>query len=94
MNEPLRVGIVGDFNPSSRFHLATNEALLHAGKALSSTVQVSWLPTQTLDQSGYETVLEQFDALWCSPGSPYISMKGALKAIRFARERGWPFVGT
>jgi CTP synthase (UTP-ammonia lyase) len=94
MNRTLRVGIIGDFDPSYPSHIATNEALRHAARALSLSVGSSWLPTQSLDDRGSETALEQFDALWCAPGSPYKSMKGALRAIRFARERDWPFVGT
>ena len=90
MNQPIKIGIIGDFNSNSPFHKATNESLAHAGKAMGVTVDSSWLPTESLD---VET-LEQFDGLWCSPGSPYKSMNGALKAIRFAREMGWPFIGT
>jgi len=94
MNRTLRVGIIGDFDPKYPSHIATNEALSHAARAVSLSVDSSWLPTQSLDDEGSETVLEQFDALWCAPGSPYKSMNGALRAIRFAREHDWPFVGT
>jgi len=94
MNRPLRVGIIGDFDPSYPSHAATNEALSHAAMALSVTVDCSWLPTGPLEDEGIEVTLKQFDALWCAPGSPYKSMNGALRAIRFAREHGWPFVGT
>jgi len=94
MNRTLRVGIIGDFDPSYPSHIATNEALRHAARAVSLGVGWSWLPTYSLDNEGSETVLEQFDALWCAPGSPYKSMNGALRAIRFAREHDWPFVGT
>lgn len=94
MNRPLRVGIIGDFDPSYPSHTATNEALSHAARALSLTLDRSWLPTQALDDEGSETMLKQYDALWCAPGSPFKSMNGALKAIRFAREHDWPFVGT
>ena len=94
MNRPLRVGIIGDFNPSYPSHTATNEALSHAARALSLTLDRSWLPTQSLNDEGSETILRQFDALWCAPGSPYKSMDGALRAIRFGREHGWPFLGT
>jgi CTP synthase (UTP-ammonia lyase) len=94
MSRTIRVGIIGDYNPDSRFHTATNEALKHVAKALSVPVDFKWLPTQSLEnKSGWKT-LEQFDALWCSPGSPYRSMDGALQGIRFAREMGWPFIGT
>src|SRR5215471_3159421 len=30
MSYLLRVGVIGDFNPHLRYHLATNEALRHA----------------------------------------------------------------
>ncbi len=94
MDQPLRVGIVGDFNPSYPSHTATNEALSHAASALSLHLEPTWLPTPSLEGEGREGLLRQFDALWCAPGSPYASMEGALEAIRFARERDWPFVGT
>jgi CTP synthase (UTP-ammonia lyase) len=94
MNRPLRVGIIGDFDPSYPSHTATNEALSHAARALSLTLDRSWLPTQSLEGEGSEAILKQYDAFWCAPGSPYKSMNGALMAIRFAREHDWPFVGT
>ncbi len=94
MNKPLHIGIIGDFNPQSHSHRATGEAIRHAGETLSTAVDYSWVPTQSLDNAGSETTLERFDALWCAPGSPYISMLGALKAIQFSRERGRPFIGT
>jgi len=94
MNAPLRVGIIGDFAPQLRAHVATNEALRHAASVLSVMVDAVWLPTPSLDHAGYETTLQRFDALWCAPASPYQSMQGALKAIQFAREQGWPFLGT
>jgi CTP synthase (UTP-ammonia lyase) len=94
MNQPVKVGIIGDFDPNRRSHIATNEALGHAATALSVTVECSWLPTQSLDDEGSEAMLQPFDALWCAPASPYKSMHGALRAIRFAREKDWPFIGT
>ncbi len=94
MPQPLKVGIIGNFNPNSPSHAATDEALSHAARALSVTLTTSWLPTQQLDDEFSESTLNRFDALWCAPGSPYKSMSGALKAIRFAREKDWPFMGT
>jgi CTP synthase (UTP-ammonia lyase) len=94
MDPTLDIGIVGDWNPQARSHLATNQALLHAGQALAAAVHITWLPTESLHWAGTEAALARFDALWCAPGSPYRSMEGALRAIQFARERGKPFIGT
>jgi len=94
MNQLLCVGIIGDFDSRYPSHLATNEALRHAARALSVALDYTWLLTPRLDDASSETTLRQFDALWCAPGSPYKSMNGALRAIRFAREKDWPFIAT
>jgi CTP synthase (UTP-ammonia lyase) len=94
MHQSLRIGIIGDYDPNSRFHVATGAALQHAAGALSVPVDVAWLPTPSLAGGGEEAILQPFDALWCAPGSPYRSMEGALQAIRFARKQGRPFIGT
>lgn len=94
MNREVKVGIIGDYDPHLRYHVATDEALVHAAAALSVSLASSWIPTRSLAGGPVETTLKPFDALWCAPGSPYRSMSGALEAIRFAREKGWPFIGT
>ena len=94
MNQPLKVGIIGDFNPNNHTHLATHDALSHASQALAVPVEPTWLPTPSLEAESSQTQLRLFEALWCAPASPYESMDGALRAIRFAREEDWPFIGT
>jgi CTP synthase (UTP-ammonia lyase) len=95
MTAPLKVGIIGDYEPQRySSHIHTNESLGHAGSALSVSVDFSWLSTPSLAGASRETTLKQFDALWCAPGSPYKSMDGALLAIQFARENGRPFFAT
>ncbi len=94
MNRSLKVGIIGDFNPHNLTHIATQEALSHAARALAVSVEPAWLPTPSLDNDFSQVELKSFDALWCAPASPYQSMNGALRAIRFAREENWPFIGT
>ena len=90
----LKIGVIGDFDSEKSSHTATNEGLTHAAHALATDVGVQWLPTEQLEDKIKDSDLEDFDAFWCSPGSPYNSLDGALKAIRFARENNWPFIGT
>lgn len=94
MNETVKIGIIGDFNPDSRYHHATNASIQHAAAALGLPVEITWLPTPSLEGVHLTGQLEAYHGLWCSPGSPYDSMQGALDGIRFAREKGKPFVGT
>jgi CTP synthase (UTP-ammonia lyase) len=93
MTTNVWIGIIGDYNPDSHSHQATNSALQHAADHLHLTIAIEWLPTPLLIHDT-DTQLRRFDALWCAPGSPYQSMDGALRGIRFAREQGWPFIGT
>jgi CTP synthase (UTP-ammonia lyase) len=92
--QPLSIGIIGDFNASNPTHAATNTALKHAAQALSVPIDIQWLSTPPYETAGYVRTLEAYDGLWGAPGSPYQSREGAINAIRFARERDRPFLGT
>ncbi len=93
MMSRVRIGIIGDYKPDFHPHQATDAAIHHAADQLQLPVTIEWLPTQLLAHEP-DTQLRRFDGLWCAPGSPYQSMNGALQGIRFAREQGWPFIGT
>jgi len=94
VSDTVRIGIIGDFNTEFRSHHATNDAIQHAAAKLKLKVESEWLPTPSLVAPEARKVLENFDGLWASPGSPYKSMDGMLKGIEFARTRDWPFLGT
>ena len=76
------------------FTLIATTSLAHAAEALEMRAESVWLDTDTLDNTDVEARLAEYDAIWCGTSSPYRSMQGALRAIRFARERGVPFIGT
>jgi CTP synthase (UTP-ammonia lyase) len=86
-----RIGLVGDYDATVPAHQAIPRALALAEEALKAPIAFRWLPTGTI---GSDALLTPFDALWCVPASPYKSMDGALRAIRFAREQPRPFLGT
>lgn len=92
MAPSLRIGLIGDYQPTSATHQAT-AALHHTAAHLGLPLQVQWLPTTALAPLPAD-LLSRYDALWCAPGSPYQSLAGALGAIRWARERDWPLLGT
>ena len=94
VTEPVRIGILGDFNPEFRSHHATNDSLQHAARKLGMTMESVWLATPSLLEPNAAAILESFDGLWASPGSPYQSFDGMLKGIEFARVHDWPFLAT
>ncbi len=86
MSASPRIAVVGDYSETKETHRATN-AELTAGE-----VDFAWVGTAVVGEPSHS--LGGFDGLFISSGSPYDNMEGALAAIRFARERGVPLVGT
>ncbi len=93
MNDSVKIGIIGDYDPKKISHKATQDALRHCGDSLSIKTEIVWLPTKDLEAQK-EFDLSTFDGFWCSPGSPYLSYTGALQGIQYAREKNHPFIGT
>ena len=77
-----RIAIVGEYRADNETHRATSVALASADTA--------WVTTDELDVER----LRGFDGVFVAPGSPYRDECAALAAIRHARERGVPLVGT
>ena len=90
----LRIAIVGDFKPDKPSHWATEAALFHAAAELGHAVEPRWVSTpEVLEDAGLAR-LAGFDGVLGAPGSPWRSVDGMLRAIRHARERGVPYLGT
>ena len=87
----LQIGLIGDRDDAVVAHRAIPLALGMAAEACGVAIAPVWLPTERI---GDAAALAEFDGLWCVPGSPYRDMDGALAAIRMARERHVPFLGT
>ena len=94
MRQALRIAVLGDFNPQSHTHWATEAALFHAGSWLGFDVEPSWFPTDALESPDAQDRLAHFDGVWGAPGSPYRSFVGMLRGIEFTRRRDLPYLGT
>ncbi|MGK8935469.1 CTP synthase C-terminal region-related (seleno)protein [Pluralibacter gergoviae] len=89
--QPLRIALVGDFNPDVIAHKAIPLAIDDAAAVLALAVEYEWLATRNIQSAD---ALSGFDAVWVVPASPYQNADGAFIAIRHARENGLPFLGT
>jgi len=84
------IAVVGDYGAERPTHKATQRALEHA---VQPPLRFEWLATERAAEME-EAELASYAGLLVAPGSPYRSMEGALKAIRVAREREVPLLGT
>lgn len=84
----VRIALIGDYNPVVIAHQAIPVALNLAARNHSAQVDFDWKHTSSLDSiTGYHGV-------WCVPASPWADESAAIRAIRWARENGTPFLGT
>lgn len=91
MSKPVAIGLIGDYDKSVPAHQAIPLALQRAVEVLHIPVTHEWVPTEEIIAASR---IATFSGLWCVPASPYRSMEGALLAIRHAREKKVPFLGT
>jgi CTP synthase (UTP-ammonia lyase) len=86
------LALVGDYSPEVVAHRAIPRALELACIAIKCDLSWQWVATRDLHDAPRD--LAKFSAVWVVPASPYENMAGALDAIRYARERKKPFLGT
>ena len=66
---PVRIGIIGDFNPQFETHVQMEPAAKEAAERIGVDLQVAWIPTPALAREKRDQLLSQFDALWAAAAS-------------------------
>jgi CTP synthase (UTP-ammonia lyase) len=83
-----KLALVGDRSPSVRAH-GRIPLLIDALRRRDGIVlDPYWIPSTEADD------LEAFDGIWVVPGSPYTDPDKVVAAVKTARERQIPFLGT
>jgi len=86
----LKLAIIGDYNPKSETHVATNKAILHSKDLLQCDLNFSWKDSQDITMND----ISQFDGFLIAPGGPFKNMENIIYSIQFARENSLPCLGT
>ena len=88
--------MIGDLQPGNATHDAIAPAVAHADAARGPTTagpsSSGSAPSEARDLP--LAALDRHAGFWIAPGSPYRSMDGALRVIRYAREADRPLLGT
>ncbi|THB75020.1 MAG: CTP synthase [Desulfobacteraceae bacterium] len=85
-----RLSILGDYDPSSETHAATDAAIANSLTSMGIDMEITWVMTPEINKD----VLEVSDGFLVAPGSPYRDLGKVLSAIQFARENRVPALGT
>lgn len=93
MNQTVRIGIVGDFNPDYATHHAINASLGYSAEVLGLALESKWVATSCLERDAAK-IVRNYHGVFIASGSPYRSMRGAMAAIGLARTEGRPLLAT
>jgi len=89
----ITVGVVGKYVDLRDAYVSINEALLHAGVALDTGVDVEWIDAERVARDGPEALLGDVDGLLVPGGFGDRGIDGKVETAGFARTRGVPFFG-
>ncbi len=88
-----RIAVVGKYIDLRDSYKSLAEALTHGGIAHEARVVVEWVDAEQLVQDGTAAHLGQVDGILVPGGFGDRGIPGKVEAIRYARERGVPFLG-
>ena len=86
------VAMVGKYVHHADSYKSLNEALVHAGIAARTAVRVEFIDAEEVERHGCGA-LEKVDCVLAPGGFGVRGVEGKVRAARFARERGVPYLG-
>lgn len=98
-SEPLKIGIVGKYFGTGDFvlsdsYLSVIESIKHAAWAENRSPEISWLNSERYERSARSLrELDGYDGIIVPGGFGARGIEGKIRAIRYVREHGIPFLG-
>jgi CTP synthase len=89
----ISIAVVGKYAEHRDAYKSIYEALDHGGIEHKAQVRVQPINSEQIEREGAERMLAGFDGLVVPGGFGERGIEGKVAAIRFARERGLPFLG-
>ncbi|WP_035204476.1 CTP synthase [Isoalcanivorax pacificus] len=88
----VTIGMVGKYIELADAYKSLNEALIHAGIATESRVNIEYIDAEDVERQG-TAMLEKLDGILVPGGFGDRGTEGKIMAIRFAREHRIPYLG-
>ncbi len=89
----VKVAVVGKYVEMKESYESINEALSHGALANQVRVELQFVNSEEVENSGAEANLQGCDAILVAYGFGERGIEGKIESVRFARERKIPFFG-
>ncbi|OPX84385.1 MAG: CTP synthase [Pelotomaculum sp. PtaB.Bin104] len=87
------IGLVGKYVSLPDAYLSVAEALRHAGFSSGTALNIKWINSEEIDHSNVDQFLSDVDGVLVPGGFGDRGIEGKIEAIRYAREKGVPYLG-
>jgi len=92
-SDTVKVGLVGKYVQLEDAYLSVIEALKHAGTHNGAKIELIWVDAESLGREEAEAQLADCDGILIPGGFGVRGVEGKIRAARFAREGGIPYLG-
>ena len=89
----VRIAVVGKYTVLPDAYKSITEALVHGGIANDARVKIVWVEAEDFETRDPEEVLKGANGILVPGGFGERGSEGKIKAVRYAREKGIPFLG-
>ncbi len=88
----VNIGLVGKYVDLTESYKSLTEALIHAGIHTGARMKIHYMDSESIEKNG-TGCLQDMDAILVPGGFGKRGVEGKIKAIRYARENGVPYLG-
>lgn len=89
----VKIAFVGKYVDLKESYKSLTEAIIHAGAALDTKVELKWVDSEKLENMESSEVFKDVSGILVAGGFGYRGVEGKIKAIQYARENKIPFLG-
>jgi CTP synthase len=89
----VSIALVGKYIGLKESYKSLAEALIHGGIDHETRVNIHWIESEDIERQGTERALREADGILIPGGFGVRGIEGKIETIRYARERGIPFLG-
>jgi len=91
-SQSVNIALVGKYVDLTESYKSLSEALVHAGIHCDVKINISYIDSETIETNGLDE-LRSMDAILVPGGFGQRGVEGKIQAIKFAREKGVPYLG-
>ncbi len=97
--QKIKIAMIGKYISTGDFtledsYVSVNQALIHAGANLDTSVQIDWIDAASLEENPAALMqLKDYQGVLVPGGFGNSGVEGKIKAIKYARENDIPFLG-